>query len=203
VAVEALKPCDAVFEGGVSTALVGPSGSGKSTLLQVAALLDPPTSGGIWHAGRCLSEMGDAARSGFRLRHLGFIHQTYPVVAALTPLDNVALPAILAGASRRRARERARRLLDAMGIAALARRPVRALSGGERQRVAIARALINEPLVVFADEPTAALDQETGEEVLALLFDCTRHAALVVASHDERVARRADRVLQIRAGQVS
>ncbi len=198
--VEALAPCDVVFERGESTVLLGPSGSGKSTLLQVAALLDPPTTGGVWHDGRCLSEMSDDARSDFRLHHIGFIHQSYPMVASLNPVDNVALPAVFAGLSRRKAREKAISLLKAVGVDALAEREVRTLSGGERQRVAIARALVNDPVIVFADEPTATLDLRNGEGVLQVLFDATDHAALVVASHDPRVADRTDRVLHIEDG---
>lgn len=203
VEVRALEPCDVAFETGESTAVLGPSGSGKSTLLQVAALLDPPSSGEIWCGQREVSSLPDEARSRFRLRKIGFIHQSYPVVASLSPLDNVALPALFAGARRGEARARAQRLLVRVGIAELSQRPVRTLSGGERQRVAIARALINDPIVVFADEPTAALDSRTGDEVLDLLFEVVREATLVVASHDPRVAERAGRILQIDGGRVA
>jgi putative ABC transport system ATP-binding protein len=203
VEVRALAACDASFEPGEATALLGPSGSGKSTFLQVAALLDPPTTGEIWYGPSMVSGLGDGGRSAFRLHNLGFIHQSYPVVTSLCALDNVALPAIFAGTSRARARARAQVLLDAVGIAHLAARPVRTLSGGERQRVAIARALVNDPAVVFADEPTAALDRRTGEEVLDVLFATVGRAALVVASHDPRVAQRAGRVLHIDGGRLS
>ncbi len=202
VLVPALVGVDARFEAGAATAVVGPSGSGKSTLLQIAALLDPPTEGGVWWDGRCLSELSDDQRSDFRCRRLGFVHQVYPMVATLTPLENVQLPALFAGSGRPAARQRATALLERVGLTALAHRDVRTLSGGERQRVAIARALVNLPLVVFADEPTAALDSATGERVLDLLFAAARDegAALVIASHDERVAARAGHLLRLDAG---
>ncbi len=203
VAVPALRPCTVHFEPGVSTAVIGPSGSGKSTLLQVAALLDPPSTGGVWHRDRCLSDQPDRARSAFRLAHVGFVHQTYPLVGSLDALDNVALPALFAGASWSKARARAEARLDQVGLAELAGRRVDRLSGGERQRVAIARALVNDPVILFADEPTAALDLVAGERVLDLLFAVTGQASLVVASHDARVAERADRVLRIADGQVA
>ncbi len=202
VVVPALVGVHARFEPGVATAVVGPSGSGKSTLLQVAALLDPPSEGGVWWETRCLSTLSDDARSDFRCRRLGFVHQVYPMVGTLTPLENVLLPALFAGAGRNQARARALDLLERVGLAALAGRDVRTLSGGERQRVAIARALVNQPLVVFADEPTAALDSATGELVLDLLFEAAREqgASLVIASHDERVARRAEALIHLDAG---
>jgi ABC-type lipoprotein export system ATPase subunit len=201
--VQALAPCDLRFEPGVSTAVIGPSGSGKSTLLQVAALLDPPSTGGVWHQERCLSSLSDEKRSAFRLQHIGFVHQNYPMIASLDARDNVALPALFAGRSWAEARDRAQTLLESLALGAFAPRDVGTLSGGERQRVAIARALVNDPLIVFADEPTAALDGASGERVLALLFAVADRAALVVASHDTRVAEHADRVVHLEDGRVS
>ncbi|MCP4805965.1 MAG: ABC transporter ATP-binding protein [Proteobacteria bacterium] len=201
--MNALAPCDATFEVGSSTAVLGPSGSGKSTLLHVAALLDSPSSGGVWHGDDCVSGLDDDARSAFRLKHVGFVHQTYPMVSSLSALENVALPALFAGLSRDEARRNAGSLLADLGLGELGPRDVRTLSGGERQRVAIARALVNDPVVVFADEPTAALDTATGDLVLDLLFGAVGSAALVVASHDERVADRADRVLRLKDGRLS
>ena len=207
--VPALASVDATFAPGEATAIMGPSGSGKSTLLHVAALLDPPSSGSVWLDDTCLSAsdhsgLDDNARSLVRLRRLGFVHQTYPMVIALTPLENVMLPAEYAGQDRTKARERALDLLNRVGLAAHANRDVRTLSGGERQRVAIARALVNRPAVVFADEPTAALDTATGAQVLDLLFAEARAsgAALVIATHDAAVAARADHLLRLAGGRV-
>jgi len=201
-AVPALVEVSACFAPGENIAVVGPSGSGKSTLLQVAALLDPPSAGAVWWENQELSALHDDARSRFRCRKLGFVHQTYPMVGTLTPLENAMLPALWAGIPRRDARSRALELLSRVGVVALADRDVRTLSGGERQRVAIARALVNQPIVVFADEPTAALDSATGDRVLDLLFElvCEEGAALVVASHDPAVARRAQRLIRLDGG---
>ncbi len=202
VLVPALVEVSACFVPGQSVAVVGPSGSGKSTLLQVAALLDPPSAGAVWWHDRQLSALSDDARSRFRCAKLGFVHQTYPMVGTLTPLENAMLPALWAGVSRGDARLRALDLLSRVGVVALADRDVRTLSGGERQRVAIARALVNKPIVVFADEPTAALDRDTGGRVLDLLFElgCHEGAALVVASHDPAVARRARQLIPLDGG---
>ncbi len=204
VDVPALADVSATFSPGEATAVMGPSGSGKSTLLHVAALLDAPSAGSVWFEGRALSALDDDARSGFRLRRLGFVHQTYPMVVALTPLENVLLPADYAGVPRAEARARALDLLTRLGLGGHAGRDVRTLSGGERQRVAIARALVNRPAVVFADEPTAALDTNTGAQVLDLLFAAAREAgaALVLATHDPHVAARADRILRLEGGRV-
>lgn len=204
VDVPALAGVDATFPPGEAVAIVGPSGSGKSTLLHVAALLDEPTTGEVCFEGRVLSALGDDARSEFRLRRLGFVHQSYPMVGMLTPLENVVLPADYAGLPPAEAEARGRDLLARVGLSAMYDRDVRTLSGGERQRVAIARALVNRPAVVFADEPTAALDSTTGEQVLDVLFAVAREAgaALVVATHDPRVAVRADRLIRLDGGRV-
>jgi ABC-type lipoprotein export system ATPase subunit len=204
VEVPALQAVDVAFAPGQATAIVGPSGSGKSTLLHVAALLDSPSAGEVWFEGRCLSALSDDARSGFRLRRLGFVHQTYPMVVALTPLENVSLPAEYAGVPRAEARARGQALLDRVGLGGHAHRDVRTLSGGERQRVAIARALVNAPAVVFADEPTAALDTASGAQVLDVLFEAAQAegVALVLATHDPGVAGRAHRVLRMDGGRV-
>lgn len=201
--VPALVDVDATFAAGETTVLMGPSGSGKSTMLQVAALLDAPSSGEVWFDGRCVSALSDDERSDLRLRRLGFVHQTYPMIVLLTPAENVALPATYIGA--RNARTRALELLDRVGLADLADRDVRTLSGGQRQRVAIARALVNRPAVVFADEPTAALDPKSGAQVLDLLIESTRAegAALVLATHDAKVAQRADRIIRLEAGHLA
>jgi ABC-type lipoprotein export system ATPase subunit len=204
VEVLALDGVSAAFSPGVATAIVGASGSGKSTLLHVAALLDTPSAGSVWLDGVEVSALSDNARSDIRLRRIGFVHQTYPLMAVLTPRQNVALPAVWAGVARDVASRRAAELLERVGLAAEADRDVRTLSGGQRQRVAIARALVNQPAVVYADEPTAALDSKSGERVLDVLFESVQavNAALVVATHDMRVASRAGQLIRIDAGRV-
>jgi ABC-type lipoprotein export system ATPase subunit len=202
VAVDALAGVDAEFSPGRATAVVGRSGSGKSTLLHVAALLEAPDAGAVEVDGRVVSALADADRSRFRLHHLAFVHQAYPLVASLTVVENVALPARWAGHGD--ALGRARRGLDTVALAPLAGRDPRTLSGGERQRVAIARALVNAPRAILADEPTAALDAATGAAVLDALFSAAREAGatLVVASHDPVIAARADRALRLEGGRV-
>lgn len=202
--VEALVGVDVAFAAREVTAVVGPSGSGKSTLLHVAALLDPPDAGAVWMDDRKVSDLSDDARSALRLRKIGFVHQTYPMLGALTPRGNVALPAIWAGMPRRDAEARAFTLLERLGLGAHADREVRTLSGGERQRVAIARAVVNRPVVVYADEPSSALDSANGARILDLLFDVVREegAALVIATHDMAVADRADRRVRIDGGRL-
>lgn len=184
--------------------LTGASGAGKSTLLAVAALLDPPTSGSIWWNQEKLSAMTEDQRSDFRCAHIGFIHQSYPMITFLNVMENILVPAAYAGKSRTEVRRRAEALLERVGMAGWGDRDVRTLSGGQRQRVALARALINQPRVLFADEPTAALDRATGEQVLELLWSCVREqgAAMVLATHDPQVAARADRRIHMDSGRL-
>src|ERR1700683_1847149 len=154
---------------GEVVAIMGPSGSGKSTLLNLIAGLDRPTSGTVTVAGRRIDALSESALARFRARHVGIIFQFFNLLDDLTVEDNVLLPAQLAGASRRRARARARELLDRMGLADQRNAYPARLSGGQRQRVAIARALVNSPELLLADEPTGALDTTTGQEIGTLL----------------------------------
>jgi putative ABC transport system ATP-binding protein len=186
---------------GESVAIVGPSGCGKSTLLYLLGGLERPTVGTLRLAGRQLEGTGEAGRAQFRRHALGFVFQAFHLVDELTAIENVELPALLAGASPRRARERARELLEQVGLTDRAGHLPSALSGGQRQRVAIARALANEPLLVLADEPTGNLDSAATTDVLRL-FD-QLHAdgqTLVVVTHDSRIAATADRLISMRDG---
>jgi putative ABC transport system ATP-binding protein len=186
---------------GESVAIVGPSGCGKSTLLYLLGGLERPTVGTLRLAGRQLEGTGEAGRAQFRRHALGFVFQAFHLVDELTAIANVELPALLAGASPRRARERARELLEQVGLTDRAGHLPSALSGGQRQRVAIARALANEPLLVLADEPTGNLDSAATTDVLRL-FD-QLHAdgqTLVVVTHDSRIAATADRLISMRDG---
>jgi putative ABC transport system ATP-binding protein len=186
---------------GESVAIVGPSGCGKSTLLYLLGGLERPTAGTLALAQRRLEHMPEAGLARLRRRALGFVFQAFHLVDELTALENVELPALLAGASPRKARERATGLLEQVGLEDRADHLPSALSGGQRQRVAIARALTNGPAVVFADEPTGNLDSAATTEVLRL-FD-QLHAdgqTLVVVTHDERIAATADRLITMRDG---
>jgi putative ABC transport system ATP-binding protein len=186
---------------GESVAIVGPSGCGKSTLLYLLGGLERPTAGTLRLAGEQLEGLPEAGLARLRRRALGFVFQAFHLVDELTALENVELPALLAGASPRGARERAVELLAQVGLADRAGHLPSGLSGGERQRVAIARALANEPLVVLADEPTGNLDSAATGDVLRLFEQL--HAdgqTLVVVTHDERIAATADRLISMRDG---
>jgi putative ABC transport system ATP-binding protein len=186
---------------GESVAIVGPSGCGKSTLLYLLGGLERPTAGTLALAQRRLEHMPEAGLARLRRRALGFVFQAFHLVDELTALENVELPALLAGASPRKARERATDLLEQVGLEDRAEHLPSALSGGQRQRVAIARALANGPAVVFADEPTGNLDSAATTEVLRLFEQL--HAdgqTLVVVTHDERIAATADRLITMRDG---
>ena len=183
-------------------ALSGPSGSGKSTLLNVMGCLDRPDQGDVWLTNRRAAALSSRALAGLRLRHLGFVFQSFNLVPVLTAFENVEYPLLLAGTPARESRERVGDVLARVGLAAKMHRRPDELSGGERQRVAIARALINRPVLVLADEPTANLDSATGDAVLDLMHELRDQydVAFLVASHDPRVLARMDRVVTIRDG---
>ncbi len=186
---------------GESVAIVGPSGCGKSTLLYLLGGLERPSAGTLQLAGEQLEQMPESGLARLRRRALGFVFQSYHLVDELTALENVELPALLAGSSPRRARERATELLEQVDLEDRAGHLPSALSGGQRQRVAIARALANGPAVVLADEPTGNLDSVATTEVLRLFEQL--HAGgqtLVVVTHDERIAATADRLISMRDG---
>jgi putative ABC transport system ATP-binding protein len=189
---------------GEVVAVMGPSGSGKSTLLNLIAGLDRPAAGTVTVAGHRIDKLGEGALARFRARHVGIVFQFFNLLDDLTVLDNVLLPAQLAGASRRQARTRAAELLERIGIAGHRDAYPARLSGGQRQRVAIARALVNSPELLLADEPTGALDSAAGHEIGALLRQLnTGGQTLVLVTHDPALTRRfAARTVQIADGQV-
>ena len=178
-------------------ALVGPSGAGKSTLLQIAGLLERPRNGGVAIAGERCERLTDRRRTRLRRERLGFIYQFHHLLAEFSALENVVLPQMIAGRSKRAAREQARELLSRLGLDAReSHRPSR-LSGGEQQRVAIARAIANAPAVLLADEPTGNLDHDTADSVFASLLEIVRTTGLaaLVATHNMALAERMDRRL--------
>jgi putative ABC transport system ATP-binding protein len=189
---------------GEFTAIMGPSGSGKSTLLNLIAGLDRPTSGAVLVADTELTRLSEAALARFRRVHIGFIFQFFHLLNNLSALDNVTMPAQLAGVKTREAQVRARALLERLGIAEKADQFPAKLSGGQRQRVAIARALINRPALLLADEPTGALDSQSGEDVMALLRELHHDGQTVIlVTHDAKLAtRHAERVLTLRDGRI-
>jgi ABC-type lipoprotein export system ATPase subunit len=186
---------------GETVAVMGPSGCGKSTLLHLLGGLDRPSSGEVWLGERRIDQIGEKALARMRRSAVGFVFQAFHLMDELTARENVELSALLAGRSPRAARRRAADLLERVGLADRAGFLPSALSGGQRQRVAIARALSNEPLVVFADEPTGNLDSAATVDVLRL-FDSLHEAGqtLVIVTHDERIAATADRLISMRDG---
>jgi ABC-type lipoprotein export system ATPase subunit len=199
--VRAVDGVDLDVVPGETVAVMGPSGCGKSTLLHLIGGLDRASSGQIWLAGQRVDQMSERALAALRRDAVGFVFQAFHLMDELTAIENIELPALLAGRSPRLARRRAAELLDQVGLADRARHLPSELSGGQRQRVAIARALTNEPLVVLADEPTGNLDSQATLEVLRLLESL--HEAgqtVVIVTHDSRIAATADRLISMRDG---
>jgi putative ABC transport system ATP-binding protein len=198
-----LDGVDLTIMPGESVAVMGPSGSGKSTLLNIVAGLDRPTSGTVRVHGEELNAMGEGALARYRRRRIGMVFQFFHLLDDLPVLDNVMLSARLIGTPYKQAKARAMGLLEELGIAARKDAYPQQLSGGERQRVGVARALMNRPALLLADEPTGALDSETGEDILRLLrARCDAGAAGVLVTHEARHAAWADRVVFLRDGVV-
>jgi putative ABC transport system ATP-binding protein len=201
--VQALRQVSFAAYAGELVAVMGPSGSGKSTLLTLAGGLDTPTSGIVRVEGTDLAGLGQRGRAAMRRTSIGYVFQDFNLIPALTAVENVALPRELDGQGSRAARKLARVALDEVGIGDLALRFPDEMSGGQQQRVAIARAIVGERRLILADEPTGALDSETGEEVLRLLRSrCDAGAAGVLVTHEARHAAWADRVVFLRDGVV-
>jgi putative ABC transport system ATP-binding protein len=201
----ALDGVDVSVDERETLAVMGPSGSGKSTLLHTLAGIIRPDGGTVLLRGESIDKLGENKLSALRRKRFGFVFQFGQLLPELPAEENVALPLMLEGMPRKRAVERARRWFAPLGLDGLEQRRPGQLSGGQAQRVAIARALVVEPDVVFADEPTGALDQRTSTEVVQLLTFATRGtgAALVMVTHDADVAAHCDRILQVRDGRIS
>lgn len=185
-------------------AIMGPSGSGKSTLLHCLAGIMKPDSGEVRLLGERIDTMGERDRSTLRRTRFGFVFQFGQLLPELPADENVALPLMLGGMARGRAVQEARAWFGPLGLGGMEGRRPGELSGGQAQRVAIARALVTRPAVIFADEPTGALDQATGHEIMRILVEATKHngASLVVVTHDPEVARCCDRVVEVRDGMI-
>jgi lipoprotein-releasing system ATP-binding protein len=200
--IEVLKGASANFYPGQAVALLGPSGAGKSTLLHIAGLLERPDRGAVVIAGTDCVKLGDAERTRTRRADIGFVYQFHHLLPEFTALENVVLPQLILGLSRREAEQRATELLEALGLGErFVHRPAE-LSGGEQQRVAIARAVANGPKVLLADEPTGNLDPPTAERVFEQLLSLIRQSgvAAVIATHNLDLASRMDRTLRLMDG---
>jgi lipoprotein-releasing system ATP-binding protein len=187
---------------GEVVALVGPSGSGKSSLLHIAGLMEKPEQGSITLKGQVVTDAEDKARTELRRAHIGFVYQFHNLLPEFTALENVAMPARLAGDSKSEAASKAAALIDKLGLSDRASHLPSQLSGGEQQRVAIARALTNTPALVLADEPTGSLDGAAGDKVADLLLSEARAqgSSVLLATHDMDLAARADRIVGLRDG---
>ncbi|MFD2110291.1 ABC transporter ATP-binding protein [Thiorhodococcus fuscus] len=197
-----LEGLDLEIDAGEAVAILGASGSGKSTLLSLLAGLDDSSAGEVWLCDRRIGDLDEDGRAELRAGRVGFVFQNFQLLPTLTARENVLLPLELTGTAN--AAERADSALERVGLAARAGHYPRQLSGGEQQRVAIARAYAPRPSVLFADEPTGNLDQQTGEQIIDLLLDLRQasDAALILVTHDPRLAERCDRRLRMRDGRL-
>ena len=191
-------------EQGEFVAVVGTSGSGKSTLLHMMGGLDTPTSGSVVVAGKELAKMNDEQLTIFRRRNIGFVFQFHQLLPEFTALENVMIPALIAGVSSKEAHERAMKILDFMGLVDRASHKPNELSGGEKQRVAVARALINDPAVILADEPSGSLDTHNKEDLHQLFFDLRERLGqtFVIVTHDEGLSKITDRTIHMVDGMI-
>jgi ABC-type lipoprotein export system ATPase subunit len=204
VRVDALRGVDLALEQGEMVAIMGPSGCGKTTLLNCLSGLDSIDDGEVLIAGTSLADMSDRERTDYRARHMGFIFQFYNLMPVLTAVENVELPLLVARVAPGEARRRSLEALDLVGLAERAGHVPDELSGGERQRVTIARSLVNDPAIVWADEPTGDLDSENAAEIVELMrrLNLERGLSFLIVTHDISVGRKTDRIVRMLDGEV-
>lgn len=202
---EVLKGVDIAIEKASLVSIVGASGAGKSTLLHILGTLDPADKGEIWLGEKAVHKLKGKELANFRNRHIGFIFQFHHLLPEFTVIENVCIPAWIAGTSKATAKKAATELLDVLGIADLAEKKPNQLSGGEQQRTAIARALINRPDIVFADEPTGNLDSRNAREMQELFLDLRRRfgQTFLIVTHNEELADMCDRKLTMKDGLIT
>ncbi|NRD22843.1 ABC transporter ATP-binding protein [Winogradskyella litoriviva] len=199
--VHVLKGIDLDIKRGEYVAIMGPSGSGKSTLMNLLGCLDTPTAGSYNLNGNDVSQMTDDELADIRNTEIGFVFQTFNLLPRTTALDNVALPMVYAGASKKDREERATEVLTDVGLADRMDHKPNQLSGGQRQRVAVGRALVNKPSIILADEPTGNLDSKTGTEIMALFDQIHANGnTVIMVTHEEDIAAHAKRVIRLRDG---
>ncbi len=203
VEVEALRGVSLEIEKGEYISIMGPSGSGKSTLMHILGCLDTPTKGEYFLEDKRVSDYSDIEQAGIRNRFIGFVFQNFNLLTRLSALDNVALPLIYAGVNKKERTDRAKEILIRVGLKERMNHKPNELSGGECQRVAIARALINNPKIIFADEPTGNLDTKTGKEIMELFNELHREGnTIVLVTHDPNIAAYAKRIVKLMDGRI-
>ena len=202
--LQVLKGIDLEINKGEIVSIVGPSGAGKTTLLQIMGTLDEPDAGVVQIDGTVVSRMKEKELSAFRNKNIGFVFQFHQLLPEFTALENVMIPALIAGVSSKEAHERAMKILDFMGLVDRASHKPNELSGGEKQRVAVARALINDPAVILADEPSGSLDTHSKEDLHQLFFDLRDRLGqtFVIVTHDEGLAKITDRTVHMVDGMI-
>ena len=201
--VIALDNISLTIKEGEFTAIVGPSGSGKSTLMHLVGGLDTPTSGSIFVDGKDISKFKDKDMSRYRNKSVGFVFQSFNLENTQTALENVMMPLIFSGIDKRRRKVKAERALEMVGLRDKIKNKPTELSGGQRQRVSIARALVNEPRIIFADEPTGNLDSKNGQLIMNLLSDLNKRGyTVIMVTHNMKEAKRAKRIISIKDGKV-
>jgi lipoprotein-releasing system ATP-binding protein len=202
--LQVLKGIDLEINKGEIVSIVGPSGAGKTTLLQIMGTLDEPDAGTVQIDGTVVSRMKEKELSAFRNKNIGFVFQFHQLLPEFTALENVMIPALIAGVSSKEANDRATKILDFMGLVDRASHKPNELSGGEKQRVAVARALINDPAVILADEPSGSLDTHSKEDLHQLFFDLRDRLGqtFVIVTHDEGLAKITDRTVHMVDGMI-
>lgn len=202
--LQVLKGIDLHIDKGEVVSIVGPSGAGKTTLLQIIGTLDRPDSGTVTIDGIDVSGLSQRKLSDFRNRHIGFVFQFHQLLPEFTAVENVMIPAFIAGTPTKEAKERAAELLDFMGLADRAKHKPNELSGGEKQRVAVARALVNNPAVILADEPSGSLDTKNKDELHQLFFNLRDKfgQTFVIVTHDDKLASITDRTIRMNDGRL-
>ena len=202
--LQVLKGIDLEINKGEIVSIVGPSGAGKTTLLQIMGTLDEPDAGTVEIDGTVVSRMKEKELSAFRNKNIGFVFQFHQLLPEFTALENVMIPALIAGGASKEANERAMKILDFMGLVDRASHKPNELSGGEKQRVAVARALINDPAVILADEPSGSLDTHNKEDLHQLFFDLRDRLGqtFVIVTHDEGLAKITDRTVHMVDGMI-